>query len=259
MIMPHSRIATLVRYTLIEALRTRLPWVLLLALGAVHLTAWFLQVLAIAESARTQIAFSAAATRLAMVFVLSLHVVASMVREFNDKGLELTLSFDLTRTQYLIGRLTGFLLLAILTSLVAVAPQLLLAPGSAPMAWGASLALELAIMVTLGMFCVVTFAQMIPSAIFMLSFYVLARSLSAMRLMSDTPAFGAETAAHHVISMLIDGLTLLLPTLSSYAQTSWLADGVFSWSALASNAVQAALYVPLLCAAALFDLHRKNL
>ena len=87
---------------------------LALILGA----AYFVQQLAITESARLQIGFSAAATRFAAVFMLSLHVLTSMVREFNDKGLELTLSFDVRRSHYILGRLCGFTLIALLMALI---------------------------------------------------------------------------------------------------------------------------------------------
>src|SRR5262245_56863956 len=99
--MLHAQIVTIARFTLLEAIRTRLPWLFIIVLGLILGTAYFIQQLAITESARLQIAFTAAATRLAAVFLLSLHVINSMVREFNDKGLELTLSFDLPRFRYI--------------------------------------------------------------------------------------------------------------------------------------------------------------
>ena len=102
--MGRQQIVTLARFTLLEALRTRLLWLLVIALALVFGAAYFVQQLAITESARMQIVFSAAATRLLTVFVLSLYILTSVVREFNDKGLELTLSFDLRRSDYILGR-----------------------------------------------------------------------------------------------------------------------------------------------------------
>ena len=88
--MRRQQIVTLARFTLLEAWRTRLLWLFLIALALIFGATWFIQQLAITESARVQITFSAAATRLAAVFVLSLHILTSIVREFDDKGLELT-------------------------------------------------------------------------------------------------------------------------------------------------------------------------
>src|SRR3990172_3493696 len=204
--MPSTRIVTIARFTLLEAMRTRLPLIFVIVLGLILGTAYFIQQLAITESARLQITFSAAATRFAAVFVLSLHILTSMVREFNDKGLELTLSFALPRSHYILGRLFGFALIALLVALIAILPQLLLAPLTAALQWGLSLALELAIMTALSLFCIVTFTQLMPAASFVCGFYLLARALTAIRLISDTPLVGGDTLSHRGILLLIEGL-----------------------------------------------------
>ncbi len=257
--MRHRQIATIARFTLLEALRTRLAWLFVIVLGLILLTAYFIQQLAITESLRLQIGFAAAAARLATAFVLSLHILTSMVREFNDKGLELTLSFDLRRSHYILGRLCGYTLIAALFALLATLPQLLLAPPQAALQWGLSLAFELAIVTALSLFCIVTFTQLMPAASFVFGFYLLARALTAIRLISDTPLVGGDTLSHRAISLLLDALALLLPALDRFAQSAWLADGTGSWPALGANAAQAALYVVLLGAAAMFDFYRRNL
>jgi len=75
------------------------------------------------------------------------------------------------------------------------AARLLAAPAAA-LQWGASLALELAIVVALGLFCIVTFSQLMPAASFMLAFYLLARALTAIRLMSAHPLVDADSLSH---------------------------------------------------------------
>ena len=257
--MRSQQIVTIARFTLLEAFRTRLLWLFVIVLALILGTTYFIQQLAITESVRLQIAFSAAATRFAAVFVLSLHVLASIVREFNDKGLELTLSFDLRRSHYILGRLLGFMLIALLMALIAILPQLALAPLQAALQWGLSLALELAIMSALSLFCIVTFTQLMPAASFVFGFYLLARSLTAIRLMSDTPLVGGGTWSHQVISWLVDALALVLPALDRFTQSAWLVDSAASWPALGANAVQASLYTVLLGAAAMFDFYRRNL
>jgi len=257
--MRQPQIATIARFTLLEALRTRLAWLFVIVLALILVTAYFIQQLAITESTRLHIGFSAAAARLATVFVLSLHILTSMVREFNDKGLELTLSFDLRRSHYILGRLCGYTLIAAVFALLATLPQLLLAPPQAALQWGLSLALELAIVTALSLFCIVTFTQLMPAASFVLGFYLLARALTAIRLISDTPLVGGDALSHQVISRLVDALALLLPALDRFAQSVWLADSTGTWQMVGANAAQALLYVVLLGAAAMFDFYRRNL
>ena len=257
--MRRQQIVTLARFTLLEAWRTRLLWLFVIALALIFGITCFIQQLAITESARMQIAFSAAATRLAAVFVLSLHILTSIVREFDDKGLELTLSFDLRRSDYILGRLLGFAMIALVIALLAALPQGILAPRIAALQWGLSLALELAMMAAFSLFCGVTFTQLMPAAGFVGGFYLLARALSAIRLISDTPIAGGDTPAHQLIAWLVDALALVLPALDRFAQSAWLVDGTGAWPLLGNCALQAALYTVLLGAAAMFDFYRRNL
>lgn len=257
--MAYRRILTLARFTLLEAWRTRLPGLFLIALALACGTAYFFQQLAITESVRLQIIFSAAASRLAAVFVLGLYILTSIVREFNDKGLELTLSFDLRRADYVVGRLLGFLLIGTVMALMASIPQLLLAPAAAVAQWGISLALELAIVTALSLFCVMTFTQLMPAAAFVAGFYVLARALSAIQLMSTSPLAVENPVSRQFVGWLIDGLTLIMPALDRYTQSAWLADAAAGWTAVGACATQAVLYVTLLVAAAMFDFYRRNL
>lgn len=257
--MGRQQIATLAQFTLLEAARTRLVWVFLIALASVFAAAYFMHQLAITESTRMLIAFSAAATRLVAVFVLGLFVLTSLVREFNDKGLELTLSFDLRRADYIFGRFAGFAVIALVMALIAGTPQLLLAPIDAALQWSFSLALELLIVAALGIFCILTFTQLMPAASFVAAFYLLARAISALRLISANPILGAESASNQAMAKLLDALALVLPSLDRFTQSAWLVDGSGGWQALGNCAVQALIYTSLLITAAMFDFYRRNL
>ena len=257
--MGRQQIVTLARFTLLEALRTRLPWLFVTALTVVYGISYFIQQLAITESARIQIVFAAAASRLVAVFVLSLYILTSVVREFNDKGLELSLSFDLPRSGYILGRLAGFMLIAFAMAFLAGLPQLILAPLTGALQWGCSLALELALVAALSVFCVMTFTQLMPAASFVAGFYLLARTLSAVRLISDTSVVGNNELSRQLMGWLVDMLALALPALDRFSQSAWLVDGAVGWPALGACALQAALYTTLLTAAAMFDFYRRNL
>jgi hypothetical protein len=252
-----SRIATIARYTLLEALRTRLALLVLVVLLALYAASWFVQSIAVIEGARFQAGFFAASARLACVFVAALYVLASVTREFNDKGLDVLLALDLPRSHYVIGKLAGFLGIAALLAAAAALPLLLASPAGG-LQWMISLALELAVVVALALFCVLTFSQLTVAAGFVLAFYVLGRSLTAIRLMSDHPLAGADSASHQVIQLLVDGVALVMPALDAWTRTAWLVNEAAPWPALLQVAGQAVLYVGLLAAAAMFDFYRKN-
>ena len=253
-----SRIATIARFTLLEALRTRLPALVLVALLLLLGASFFIEAISVVEGARLQAGFYAAGMRLACVFVAGIYVLVSVMREFDDKGLDVLLALDLPRSHFILGKAAGFLAIAALIAAAAALPLLALAPPQAVAQWAASLALELAVVVALALFCVITFNQLTPAASFVLAFYLLARSLTAIRLMSEHPLTGADTFSQQAIHYVVEALALVMPALDAWTQTAWLVNAPAPWTGLLQLAGQCALYVALLVAATMFDLYRKN-
>jgi hypothetical protein len=97
-----------------------------------------------------------------------------------------------------------------------------------------------------------------PAASFVLAFYLLARSLTAIRLMSAQPLTGADTLSHQLVGWLVEALALVMPALDAWTRTAWLVNQSADWSEIGILACQSALYVALLTAATMFDFYRKN-
>ena len=87
-----SRAAIIARYTLLEALRTRLPAIVLIVLALIVAASFFVEQLAITEGARFRTGFYAAAARWAVVLIVALHVLSAVAREFDDKVLDVLLA-----------------------------------------------------------------------------------------------------------------------------------------------------------------------
>ena len=185
-------------------------------------------------------------------------VLVSVTREFNDKGLDVLLALDLPRSHYVLGKLAGFLAIAVLIACAAAFPLAWLAPAPAALQWAISLAAELAIVAAFALFCVVTFSQLTPAASFVLAFYALGRALTAIRLMSAHPLGGADTVSHKAIELMVEALALVVPALDRWSQTAWLVNQPAAWSTLLELAGLSALYVALLAGATMFDFYRKN-
>lgn len=255
----NRRIITIGRYTALEALRTRVPGMALLVLGILLGASFFVRELAVTESLRFQTATYAAAARLCAVFMTCLYVLASMAREFNDKGLEVLLALDVPRSHYICGKITGFLVTAGVIAAVLSLPLWLLTPLPAAALWTVSLAVELALVVVLSVFCIVTFQQLLPAAGFVAAFYLLARSMTAMRLMSAHPVAGQDTLSHQITAWLVEGLAYLVPSLDAWTQSAWLVDATPAAGVLLPIVAQGGIYIALLVAATLFDFHRRSL
>ena len=253
-----NQVLTIARFTVLEAVRTRLPWIALAILALLFLSSLFVQHIAVTESARMQTGFLAAAVRFASVIVLSLHVAGSMVREFNDKNVDLLLSLDLPRAGFYLGKFLGFAAIAVGLASLATLTLLAAGPGIGLAWWGISLALELILVASLALFCVITFAQVMPAISFVLAFYLLARSISAVRLLSASPLVAADSWTNRTVAAFADALAWCLPNLDRFTATTWLVDGGGA-SALGFIALQSFVYASLLVLAGLFDLYRKNL
>ena len=245
-------------YTLLEALRNRLMWlVALVALIGIGLSG-FLGEIAITESRQVQVALLAAFLRFSAVFLLATFVVTSMVRESNDKGLELVLALPLPRASYLFGKLAGFAALALVPAVLFGLLTTLFTPPAQAALWTLSLIAELWLVAAFSLLCVLTFNQILPTLSAVMAFYLLARSIATIQLIGKGP-LSDNTLAQRVMSFVIDSIAALLPRLDDFAKSDWLVYRSGAWSALTPLLEQTVIYLALLAGAALFDLYRKNL
>lgn len=251
-------ILPIARYTLLEALRNRLLWLALILVAAGLAFTQFLQQVAITESNQIQTALLAALLRVGAVFMLAGFVVTSMVREFNDKVMELVLSRPLRRSSYFLGKFAGYAAVALALALIASLPLALFAPVPRLALWGLSLACELVLVTAFALFCVLTLTQVMSALAAVSGFYLLSRSISALQIMADNPLSDSVSLGQKVVNFVIDAIAFLLPSLDRMTQTGWLIYGAPTAAEMAQLLAQTAAYALLLCGAALFDLQRKN-
>ncbi len=248
----------LARTTLTEARRGGLPW---LALGCLALAtglAAFLSQVAVTESRELQAAFAAALLRAGAAFLLAAHIAASLVRESNDKVLELALALPLSRSQYYLGKLAGFGACGACLAAAFCAPLLFWAPPEAVALWGLSLACELLLVGAASLFFAITLAGVLPALAATTGFYLLARSMAGIQLLARGP-LAEESIAQSVARGAVDAVALLLPRLDAATRADWLIYGLPAPAEFGTTLGSLILYCTLLAAAGLFDFHRRNL
>jgi len=251
-------ILPIARITLLEAARSRLLWLIGVTLLASLALAGFLQQVAIIEVRQVQGAIIAALLRACAVFFVVLFVVMSMVREANDKFLELALSQPMPRAGYLLGKYLGFCAAAAIIAVALGLPLALFAPFGHVCAWTLSLFGELLIMAAVSLFCVLTLSHVLAALTAVAGFYVLARSIAALLIIAGTTeenvALGPQVA-----DWIVQGIAIVMPRLDRMTQGAWLADAGPTAADLGSALAQTVIYVALIVAAALFDLYRQEL
>ena len=254
----HKQISSIAIYTVLEALRNRLSWLIIIVLFIGVGLSGFLNALALTESQQTQVALLAAFLRFAAAFLLATFVVTSMVREFNDKGLELLLSLALPRAAYLLGKFLGFALLAIVPACLFGLLTLLASNALQSALWTISLVCELWIIVAFAMLCVLSFNQIMAALSATLGFYLLARSITALQLIAKEAQ--VETSnSQQVMGALMNAIAAVIPHLDQFTKTDWLVYHTGQLQDLNPIAIQSTICVGLLVGAGLFDLYRKNI
>lgn len=249
---------TVARYTLVEALRSGLPWLAAACVVGVLGLAGFLSQVAITEAAALQASASAALLRACAVFLIAAHVVASSAREANDKGLELALALPISRPAYYFGKLLGFACVGALLAALFSLPLLLWAKPLDIAAWWTSLAIEAALIAAAALFFASALTQTVAAIAATAGLYLLGRSMATVQAIAGGPLAG-DSPADHAARWLVDALALLLPRLDAVTRGDWLLYGAPTARDLAQMLAGLSLYLLLLAAAGLFDFSRRNL
>jgi hypothetical protein len=253
-----SAMAAIVRCTLLEAWRGRLPWVMAAAAAGAIGVAEFGRELALGEGDALHTALLGALLRLACAGGLATFGVLSVMRESQGRGMQLLMAMALPRGAYVAGKFAGLALLAVP---MALACGVLLAACAEPQQatlWTLSLLCELWLAAALGLLCALALAHPLPALAAATAFYLLARSAGALQQAAQH-SLQPDSALRHWLTLGFDAIAALLPRLDLYSRASWLIYGDGSWSALAAIGGHTAAYLALLGAAALYDLRRKEL
>ncbi|MFK5968572.1 MAG: hypothetical protein QM487_00360 [Candidatus Marithrix sp.] len=254
-----KQILTLATLVTLEALRTRFFAVIIILLIIGFGLSLFIGQITLIETVTYQSSVLAAFLRLSAIYVVSLFVITSMVHEFNNHSIYLWLSLPLQRSHYLIGKFSGFALIALVTSILFGIALLNYVPYMQVALWSLSLFCELLIITAVSLLCVLTFHQIVQAFSMVLGFYILARSIIAIQLMAQSSLLNSQSWIDQFIDGLIELLAMLLPNLENFTQSGWLVYHTGNFNNLIEILLQTIIYVILLLSMSLFDLYRKNL
>ena len=249
---------TIARFTLLEAIRCRLLIAMIAVVVVAFGLAQFLGELSITETRQAQASVTGSLLRVFSICATCLFVISSVLRELDDKGLELILSLPLPRHAYLFGKLTGFAGFSLCVAVLAALPLFLYAPAVAVGFWMLSLFCEQLLLAAFSLLCLLAFANTSLAFTSAMAFYLLSRSTEALCLLSSALALVSDANSQVLMNFLVKALALLLPDLHAFTRSEWLVYGVDA-DAVGRVLIQTLVYLPVLLSAGLFDLYRKNL
>ena len=249
--------AILARLVLVEARRGGLPWLAAGSLALAVLLAAFLSQVALTEARALQLAVVAAVLRACAVFLIAVQVSASVMREVDDKGLELMLSLPLARSSHYLGRLAGYSVMAIVLAFVFALPLLVWASPGVVALWAISLGLEGTLVAAAALFFAMTLAQPVPAIAATAGLYLLARSMAAIQAIASGPLV-EPSLANQAARFCVEAVALLLPRLDAVTSSDWLLYGAPGAAEFAATMGTLLVYTALLAAAGLFDFYRRS-
>jgi len=94
-----------------------------------------------------------------------------------------------------------------------------------------------------------------------MGFYLLSRTIGAIRLIGHGPLMDPHSLAQKVLGQFADLIAYILPELYRFTPSHWLIYGYdgAAWPELTPILSQTLIYLALLAGAGLFDLYRKSL
>lgn len=252
-----NKLQVIASYTLMEAFRNRLLYIIAIFLGLTIGIAIFGGSLSIIEVEQTQAQILGLIYRFGAIIICSLMVISGANREFNDKNHELILSTSVTRAQYFIGKLIGYYLIGILICIAMGLTLFIFCPAVPVCAWTLSILCETLIMITSALMFATIINNLSISIILQLGFYLLARTMGAISMMVATGS--EDSIASGFVGKIVSGISYIIPQLHRFANSDWLSGVVTEFNQLGFILLQTLIFCLFLTAVSIFDFSRKNI
>ena len=202
--------------------------------------------------------FSAGSIRILNAVGLVLFIVFFIRRSFEVRDIEFMLSRPVGRIKLVTSYAAGFSVLAIgmgvLSGLcvMALSPHLI---SEGHVLWTISLIVENIIMVNVALFFSMILTSAASGVFATMGFYILARMMSQILGIIDSGKSGDD---FHVMELMMQIISSLMPRLDLMAQTSWLIYGTEQTISYGFVIAQGCVYGSLILIAALIDMWRRE-
>ncbi|MDH5516906.1 MAG: hypothetical protein OEY36_03675 [Gammaproteobacteria bacterium] len=252
-----SSIITIARFSLLEAMRGKILWFVMLLLLLALSFSLFISQAALTETRESEAAIIAGFLRLASILMMIFFVVASIARDFQDKSIELLFSVNIPRNQVFLGKFAGFSALAFVIAGIFFCGLLWFANSYSVFIWSLSLWCELTLMALIALVFILSLENVTLSLLASIGIYGLMRFMPAIQSIGDGPFQGG--LFNRVINSVLDSIDFILPRLEHFSQSSWLVYGGPEATTIISFGVEFLLFCTLLCLAGIIELKRKSL
>lgn len=268
------KITSIIRYTLLTALR---DW-LYIGIFALVVASIFLSIFlggtAISEQGKMSIAYIGGSVRMITIIGLILFVCFHVRRSFDNKEVELVLTRPISRIQFVLLYYTGFAVLAF-TLIFPISIVMMLSVSVFQFLdfshdeyvsalwgmgfWAVSFYFEALIIMAFSFFASLILESAVFAVLSTFAFYFIARLIGFFLISITNPVSTMHsTTLGYYSEKIIHGIGMLLPRLDMFSKSEWLVYGITEyyeyWLFLASSLV----YITLILTMALYDFVRKQ-
>jgi ABC-type transport system involved in multi-copper enzyme maturation permease subunit len=259
-----TAIAALTRLTLLESWRGRSGRFLFMALIAIQIITSVVTEMAVTESLELRLTTSASLYRLCLVFALGVAMIASVVREHESGFVHVLLAHPISRMQYVLGRMLGYSITALIAALSVMLVMALWVPTAqwgALVLWSISLWLELVVAGAAALFFALGLRNMVGSMVMWLAFYILARVLDVARNMAASPIGQDPTSFSAVAGQwMFQLMGWVIPPLGTFTRAEWLLGNMIPTLQMCGVlALWAFVYAAICVVAAAIDFYRHEI
>ena len=249
-----------IRYVLLTATRDRLFFGLLIGILAAAYISSVLGSTAMLEPEQMTLSFTAASARVIIMVGIIVFIGFHMRNAFDAKEIDVLLSRPISRTTLVLSYWLGFAavatLLVIPTVIMMYFVKVLSVTGF--LLWAVSLLLESLLVVSIALFASLTIRSGVGTVLASLAIYTLSRMMGFFINTTKSGILFEEHQVNVVSTTVMKGISVIVPRLDFFAKSSWLIYGPKSYDDLTLFLMQAAVFIPLLLAAAVIDFKRKQ-
>lgn len=251
---------TNIRYIFLTAIRDRLFAGLLLASLIAAFISSAMGNTALLEPEQMTLTLIAASLRSILVVGLIVFVCFHLRTAFQSREIDVLLSRPMTRSNLVFSYWLGFALLALLLWLpaIGIVGYKALALEQGFFAWSASLLLELWLVVAIALFAGFTLKSAVSSVLASLGFYVLSRMMGFFLATAKSGVIFSDATLNEIFRMAIRSVSMVIPRLDFFGKSEWLIYSISKMQDVSLFMIQAAIFIPLLIAAAIIDFKRKE-
>lgn len=251
---------TIIKYTLITAVRDWLFVALFMLILASYYLSSFMGNTALVEQEQMTLAYFAGLSRLILNIGFIVFICFHVKKAFDNREIESMLSKPISRIEFIIAYWVSFMILTFLAiiPIIVILSTLTIANTEGIVYWSMSLVTEIAIICAFSLMA----ALMMKSAVFAvmssLTFYIISRLMGFFILaINKQDTLVSSDAVNTAMMKILKIISSIIPRLDLYAKSKWLIYGVEGQTDLWIFQAQS-IYIVLLLAMTIFDFKRKQ-